>query len=922
MFIVDIGVGDSGEAESSVSRVSCSPTAKIAVYFSSLLDSSCENFKFIQYLRIEEMTEHSPMEVPLDEEREPPTLLTKSTVDENVHVNDASEDHRTDEGRMLQMDDDAVEERASGEEKEVAPLVDEPNVDEKKIDHEGDEYENIPGGDEEAPQVGMVFKSYEKICEFYNRYAERIGFGTKTKRSWYNEDGQCVQAVLTCCKEGKGREAPKYRSRVSAKTNCTAGIKVKVMPDELLHLTEVTLEHNHPLCPSKVRFFRSHKKLRLENKANSEKVVPLKLGKGDAEAMQQYFMHMQCKNSKFFYLMDIDEEGHLRNVFWADSRCRTAYKYFGDVIQLDTTYLTNKNDMPFAPFVGRNHHGHSVLLGCSLLSSESVETYIWLFKALLTCMLGCPPKAIITEHEQFKAVQGAIAEVFPGARHCFSLWHLMKKIPEKLGEVAECKEIKRTLKKAVYDSLRINEFEEKWGEMIKEYGLEDNEWLTSLYEDRHLWVPVFLKEAFWAGMFVTQRGEKINPFFDGCIQPKTSIKQFLNKYESVLQNKHEKEALADFESFHKRPQLISKLHMEDQLSKLYTVDMFKMFQDELKALIYCRVSRTAVNGSLSTFEVKERLYLKDGKKGQYKDFEVIYNENNFEVQCVCRLFESRGILCKHALSVLDSQLVDEIPSCYILHRWQKDFKRLHALVLSSCDVVPTSPADPYDNLFKSCLELAEVGMISEDRADVVLYLVREIMKKILMDDYSCGETQLKIVHSETKMGESKGDLSPHLNGDKNAPKVNNGFYSDMPSPRVKGRQPPRLLETSLRKRAKSCKKKQQEKCSNQDDVLPTVVATQDFDTHIGTQESANQMQEQFNHTELSIGNHYGVRINHQNAQLAGMQWNFQHLMQDRVDPTCLSPGSFYATQVNHPHFGIFEHGDVQRPAEPPGPRTS
>ncbi|XP_068656055.1 uncharacterized protein [Aristolochia californica] len=257
-------------------------------------------------------------------------------------------------------------------------------------------------------------------------------------------------------------------------------------------------------------------------------------------------------------------------------------------------------------------------------------------------------------------------------------------------------------------------------------------------------------------------------------------------------------------------------------------------------------------------------------------------------------------------------------SIRILKCWRKDFKRLHALAHSSCDVVPTSPVEPYDNLFNSCLELAEVGMISEDRADVVLYLVKEIKKKILMDDYICGETQVKVVYSETKVGELNGDLSPHRSGDQNALKANDGFYSGMTLARAKGRQPPKQLEPAVCKRAKSSKKKRQEKCSNQDDVLPIVMATQDFDTHIGTQESIPQM-EQFNPTNLSIGNHYGIQVNHQHTQ-SGMPWNFQHLVQGRVDPNSLSTDSFYGAQVNHAHFGVFQHRDAQRSAEPPGPR--
>jgi hypothetical protein len=79
---------------------------------------------------------------------------------------------------------------------------------------------------------------------------------------------------------------------------------------------------------------------------------------------------MQKQNSQFYYLIDIDDDSRLRNVFWADARSRAAYEYFGQVVTFDTTYLTNKYDMPFAPFVGVNHHGQSMLLGCALLSNE------------------------------------------------------------------------------------------------------------------------------------------------------------------------------------------------------------------------------------------------------------------------------------------------------------------------------------------------------------------------------------------------------------------------------------------------------------------------------------------------------------------------------------------------------------------------
>ena len=66
--------------------------------------------------------------------------------------------------------------------------------------------------------------------------------------------------------------------------------------------------------------------------------------------------------------MNLDIEHRIRNVFWTDARSRATFTEFGDVVMFDTNYLVNKYDMPFASFMGVNHHGHSVLLGCQLIS--------------------------------------------------------------------------------------------------------------------------------------------------------------------------------------------------------------------------------------------------------------------------------------------------------------------------------------------------------------------------------------------------------------------------------------------------------------------------------------------------------------------------------------------------------------------------
>ena len=181
------------------------------------------------------------------------------------------------------------------------------------------------------------------------------------------------------------------------------------------------------------------------------KVRQLRLGIGDAEALRNYFVRMQRTSPNFFYVIDMDDEGRLRNVFWVDARSRAAYESFQDVISFDSTYLTNRYSMPFAPFVRVNHHGQSILFGCGLLSWEDTDTYVWLFKSWLECMNGRPPNAIITD--QCRSMQRTVAQVFPESHNCLCLWHIIKKIPGKLSGLAQYKMIKRTPKTLVYESM-------------------------------------------------------------------------------------------------------------------------------------------------------------------------------------------------------------------------------------------------------------------------------------------------------------------------------------------------------------------------------------------------------------------------------------------------------------------------------------
>ncbi|KAF5475615.1 hypothetical protein F2P56_007407 [Juglans regia] len=349
------------------------------------------------------------------------------------------------------------------------------NADIKFSNNECDEVEidKEIGGDEtiEEPTVGMQFSSVEEVHAYYMKYGKKKGFGVSKKNIRQDDDGTVRWFCLACSRGGtlKSTVANVMKPRQTVKMGCKARINAVLNVEGGYTISKVILDHTHACSPGKARHFRCFKKvdarvakrleindeagIRLSKNFKSlvveaggyenvtfgekecrnyiDKARRLRLGVGGGVALCNYFEDMQKRNPEFYYKIDIDNEMRLKNVFWADFRSRAVYESFGDVITFDTTYLINAYKMPFAPFVGVNHHGQSILLGCRLISNEDANTFEWLFQSWLQCMNNQPPNAIITDQD--KAMKISISRVFPTSRHRFCLWHIMKKLLEKFG---------------------------------------------------------------------------------------------------------------------------------------------------------------------------------------------------------------------------------------------------------------------------------------------------------------------------------------------------------------------------------------------------------------------------------------------------------------------------------------------------------
>ncbi|XP_015965822.1 protein FAR1-RELATED SEQUENCE 5-like [Arachis duranensis] len=486
-----------------------------------------------------------------------------------------------------------------------------------------DEVINQAIGDEEVdPEVGMCFGTLEDARAYYYRYAARTGFVVKIRTTGWetiNDQRVVVNQALHCNRDGyrTSRVKAPQRRKTVASTNCKARCYLAL--DKMTgqwRISRVEVSHSHPLNPKLSGMFSANRQLSMHVKdliqqndqagirpsktyqalANAvggpanltftEKDVRNYISRHlrisgdetDPKELLKHFSRMKELNPNFFFEIDVDENHSIRNVFWADARCRAAWEYFGDVVTFDTTYKTNRYDVPFGSFVGVNHHGMSTLLGCALLRNED----------------------------------------------------------------------------------------------------------THMFADRHMWVPVFFKDEFWAGMRSTQRSESMHSVFDKYLNSKSSLLQFVRQYQNCVIDKEQKELECDAADLRGIIPCVSSSPIEKQFQREYTNSMFRDVQDQFIKKADCDISLINHHGTSIVCEVDQQKMVFD--MSVYSRYQVVYCSQSSDVQCDCFMFQSNGILCCHSLAVLLHFRVTSVSSQYILSRWSKNVSRRHTYIRSSIDM--------------------------------------------------------------------------------------------------------------------------------------------------------------------------------------------------------------------------------------------
>ncbi|KAJ1685706.1 hypothetical protein LUZ63_019481 [Rhynchospora breviuscula] len=598
---------------------------------------------------------------------------------------------------------------------ELSPDEEEHCHDEENFYDEEDQSHDEPT----KPYLGMIFSSTEDAYNFYNAYAGRVGFSVRKSSKSSSRTGPSSQRFV-CSKEGICKKQKNFEMPIGSvsldkspqkiksitRVGCKASLRVRRMKNGLWEVSVFVEEHCHELItsPSKMRGLRSQKRISEEDEKmicdlNAQNVEPSKIveyiasqsgGKGnirfkkkdvsnrisqenrklvgrDVETTLIYFRKKQEVDKDFFYEVDIDDDGVVRNLFWVDGRGRRSYQEFGDVVTFDTTYNTNKYTMPFAPFIGVNHHRQSILFGMALLRCEESKNFVWLFRTWLAAMHGKHPNSIITDQDP--AMRKAIQEVFPSTLHRCCQWHVMRKAREHLGVLYGEKDgFKDELAAVINRSLTVDDFEDQWAAMVDKHKLGNVKHLKTMFATRHEWVPAYFRGTFFAEMSTTQRSESMNAIFKNWVKAHTSIFQFVKRTENMIESIYQRESDEDLRSINEIPHIKTRYVIEVEGRRVYTRCVFAVFRELVLESTIGSVKEVEKDAKYEVV-IQFHPFIKNWIPETYV-VEVDIPTEMFS--CNCKGFEFEGLLCSHAIKVMQHVGFLHLPDHYVLKRWTKD----------------------------------------------------------------------------------------------------------------------------------------------------------------------------------------------------------------------------------------------------------
>nr|KAJ0194329.1 hypothetical protein LSAT_V11C800435460 [Lactuca sativa] len=603
-------------------------------------------------------------------------------------------------------------------------------------------------------KVTSKFNSYGEAVTIYRNYALESGFDVRLRRVQKTKNEIITNRHLVCNREGNPdtskvdtldiQHKKTQRRKDLFRRNCKAKVVLEIILGTLKYVVSDFFEqHNHELFSNNNMYLsRSKRKLDysqeifihnlskqnigfvkthrlysvlqvgpsvrgglVSNFKNARRNLNCYIGGRDAKFLVDN-MNDRTKNVPSFTFEYKVMNKILNALFWADETAKYNYNSFRDVLSLDATFSMNKYDMVFVPFTGIDNHKKCVTFGAVLLSKEDGVSYEWLLRAFLKSFRKQPQLVIC---DQDPALKKAIDKVFPFAHHRLCMWHITKKLPNKILSIEDAatnQKFQKCFHSIIWNSkLESHKFENVWRMMLDEFKIIDNSWLNTMYGLRTSWIPAFFKHIPMSGLMrTTSLSESRNWSFQTTT--------LTGSYLIILNEPH--------------------------ASNVYTRNIFYQVQKEIsRAEDNCFQKNVICSNGIQLNDVDV-----DDKDEEYNydclirdtEYTVTHSTKDGSFRCTCMYFEHVGILCRHIFGVFKFYGIEQISEKYILKRWRRDVIPTELLKRRFNSSFDDSNSDMTAIDILSTVDCC-VSFLSHDTAKLKLYLDEQNkLKKKFIDD--------------------------------------------------------------------------------------------------------------------------------------------------------------------------------------------
>ncbi|GJX27382.1 FAR1-related sequence 5-like protein [Tanacetum coccineum] len=363
---------------------------------------------------------------------------------------------------------------------------------------------------------------------------------------------------------------------------------------------------------------------------NFKRCVNSFIGDRDAQMLVDKMCKRKLHVPEFCFEYHTLPSKELVRLFWADETMKCNYV----ALRLVMWY-----GYKFMPFTSIDHNQRCVTFGAALLSDETTESFFWMLEAFLKTLKKQPPFAVT---DQDGALRKAVVKMFPDSHHRLCMWHITEKLPEKvLGDLVADTNFRKDFHKLVWNVyIGPDVFEQRWNDMISQYNLHDNKWLSDMYAIRERWVPGFFKEVPMCGLMkTTSRSESSNAIFLIYSHEGNTLVQFMLCFESAMEKQRYTQRVLDNASNGSTPTMLTELPFKKHACDVYTPSIFREVQHEIQKSLYsCTQIRYDSEGSVDTCIIQQM----DKRSNPVIRATVVLNKMDGSVTCSCGHYNRHG----------------------------------------------------------------------------------------------------------------------------------------------------------------------------------------------------------------------------------------------------------------------------------------